>query len=232
MSLNFTKRLHDLTDNIEKDNILLKEYENALRLEDDPRRKSRYRQEIECLRNSAQAYKQEYEELERQATGDQIGEVKTLADQLQQMNSKLNLVLNGQVAIYIGLSETRESILSRYDESERTLIKTLTQQLTQNQLVITQILLTALDSKQLPESEIQQIIKLLEQRILALPQPQENQLNILKILKDPKLEATQKLKISIPIIPFLLDYEGEIELGTSFDFQSAWKWVKNNLGRR
>jgi hypothetical protein len=232
MPPNFTQRLLDLSDNIEKDNILLKEYENAWRLEDDPRRKSRYRQEIECMKNSAQAYKQEYEELEQQATGGHAVELQNLADQLEKIDSQMNLILSGQIAIYVGLSEIRESIISRYDESERTLVKTLTNQLNQNQLVLTQTLLISLDSEQPQESEMQRVIKLLEQKILALPHPQENQLNVLKILQNPEIGTTHKLKISIPIIPFLVDYEGEIELGTSFNFQSAWKWVKNNLGRR
>jgi hypothetical protein len=229
MSLDFTQRLHDLTDNIAKDNALLKEYEDALRSEDDPRRKSRYRQEIEYFKDSARAYKQEYKELEKQAAGEQLVEVHALADQLQQMNSKLNLVLNGQVEIHRDLSETRKALLSRYDESERVLIGVFTQQLNQSQLVLTQALFTALESEQLSESEMQQMIKLL---VLRIPTPSMSQTNVLKILKDTELDARHKLKISIPIIPFLVDYEGELELGTSFDFQTAWEWIEAKLRRR
>ena len=59
-------RVDHLSDSITKDYELLKEYEDELRLEDDPRRRARYQREIERLKASASAHEREYRELELQ----------------------------------------------------------------------------------------------------------------------------------------------------------------------
>lgn len=45
-------RLQQLQDHLAQDMALLKEYEDLLRTEDDPRRRLRYRNEIAALRES------------------------------------------------------------------------------------------------------------------------------------------------------------------------------------
>src|SRR5690606_33899207 len=52
-------RLQQLQDNIQQDLELLKDYEDALRYEDDPRRLARYRRAIAELKTSAANYKEE-----------------------------------------------------------------------------------------------------------------------------------------------------------------------------
>jgi len=54
------QRLKDLADNIAKDQELLKDYEEALSVEDEPRRIKKYRREIERQRESIQDYPREY----------------------------------------------------------------------------------------------------------------------------------------------------------------------------
>ncbi len=56
-------RLQDLADNIVQDQELLKEYENLVREETDPRLRQRYRRNIEQLKQSIVSYKKEYDEL-------------------------------------------------------------------------------------------------------------------------------------------------------------------------
>ena len=55
----FKIRLIDLDDHIKKDLELLKQYEDLLRYEDDPRRSSKYQNEIGKLKASADRYGQE-----------------------------------------------------------------------------------------------------------------------------------------------------------------------------
>ena len=57
------KRAQDLADNISQDQELLKEYEDSLRCEQDPRRRKEYGQNIEQLNKSIAKNKQEYAEL-------------------------------------------------------------------------------------------------------------------------------------------------------------------------
>jgi predicted DNA-binding protein YlxM (UPF0122 family) len=56
MPSNFDLRLQHLEDNIKQDQDLLKDYEDSLRYEDEPRRKAKYRREIDQLRESANRY--------------------------------------------------------------------------------------------------------------------------------------------------------------------------------
>ena len=60
------KRMEDLEDHIRKDLKLLKEYEDVLRYEADPRLQARYHREIERLREYLTNYQQDYDELRRQ----------------------------------------------------------------------------------------------------------------------------------------------------------------------
>jgi hypothetical protein len=81
------KRMEDLEDHIRKDLKLLKEYEDVLRYETDPRRIGSYRREIERQRESLTCYQQEYDELGRQMTPEELQNVTAL---LQQKNAKLD----------------------------------------------------------------------------------------------------------------------------------------------
>ena len=49
------------------------------------------------------------------------------------------------------------------------------------------------------------------------------------IVNDPKLDSNHKLKYSIPIIPLILSYEGEVELKGGLDLKRAWQGLKSWL---
>ena len=57
------KRLQDLADHILQDQEQLKEYEDLLREETDPRLRKKYIRNIEQLKQSIARYKREYDEL-------------------------------------------------------------------------------------------------------------------------------------------------------------------------
>lgn len=224
MPLDFTQRLRDLTDNISRDEALLKSFEDALRFEDDPRRKMRYQQEIQQIQRSVESYRQEYESLERQSqSGTLTTEMQTVSGQLDRMDAKLNLVLGGQVELH----QQQRMLLDRYDQSTQQILTTLTQQLDETQLALSNTLMEALEADALSEPEMHQMLAVLEDRLPALP-PAEAQ--VMEIVKDPGLEAKHKLKVCVPLIPFLLDYEAELELGTEFNIRNAWQTVKTKLG--
>lgn len=225
-ALNFLQRLQDLENNVAGDESLLKDFEDALRFEDNPRRIARYKQDIEKLKVSITKHRQEYEDLSKYVKGNQPPEMISIENHLQEMNTKLNFLLNSQVAIYNNLSEMRQTLLARYDLSERKILEGATQQLNGRQLTITQTLLDALESSQVSELEAREILTILERHIPALP---ATQADIANIIKDPALDAKHKLKVSIPIIPFILDYEGELEIGTGFNINTAWQKVKSKL---
>jgi hypothetical protein len=143
------------------------------------------------------------------------------------MDAKLTILMNGQVAIYEDLDRLRKLLLSRYNIGEQNIIAAITKQLSQSQLVTMQVVLDALEANQVSEVEIhyvlegtRQMLTTLQQRGTALP---PNQQALAEVINAPGLETKHRLKVSLPIIPFLLDYEGELELGTGINLKAAWQ---------
>ncbi len=202
----YRNRLQDLADNIAKELELLKEYEDELRYMTDPRTKARYRKEIERQQESVACYKQEYLKLQQEWSGTRSTQMQEVASQLRQMDAKLNFLLSGQVVIY----------------------EDLLKQLSETQLVLTQKLQDALDAKQISGLQMQQMLAVLEERIPSLP---PSQAAVAEIIKDPELDVKQKLKITLPIVPMLVEYEGELELGSGFNIKSVWEQLVAKLRR-
>jgi hypothetical protein len=221
-SISFTQRLQDLTEHIAKDLALLKAVENAWRFERDPLQKDKYQWDIAHLRESAHRYQQEYDSLNQQVTT----EMHTVAEQLRQMDGKLDSVLGGQVAIVQQLSQMQHVLLSRYGETELSLVSAVVEQLDDQQLSMTQALLDALESHQLAESEVQEMWAVLEERLPELPPSQDA---VKDWLRAPGLDARHRLKVALPIVPFLVDYEAEFELNGGLDFKTLWETMKAKL---
>jgi hypothetical protein len=222
----FQQRLTDLLDHITQDQKLLKEFEEALTVEDNPRTLKKYKKEIKRQRESIDNYRQEYTELEQQLTGiptPQIqvvgNQLQIIENQLQQIDAKLNIVLINQ-----------DSLLIRYQASEQAILRVFIEQLNQTQLAFTENMLNAVAANQVSESEMLQMLAVLESRIPSLPA--SSQAEIAEIIKSPELDARHKITVTLPIVPFLINYEGELELGTGFNIKSAWEFIIKKLGRK
>ena len=222
----FQQRLTDLLDNITQDQKLLKEFEEALTVEDNPRTLKKYKKEIKRQQESIDNYKQEYTELEQQLTGISTPQIQVVGNQLQiienqlqQLDTKLNIVLIKQ-----------DSLLSRYQASEQAILRVIIEQLNQTQLALTENMLNAVAANQVSESEMLEMLAVLESRIPSLPA--SSQAEIAEIIKSPELDTRHKITVTLPIVPFLINYEGELELGTGFNIKSAWEFVIKKLGRK
>jgi hypothetical protein len=230
ISSTLKQRLQDLANNIEQDFKLLKEFEDALRYETNPRVKAAYRQDIQQLKESATLYQQEYDELEKIITTDESAtKLQNVEIQLHQMDAKLDILLNSQDDLSESLYQMRQTLLSRYDITEKVLIASIAEQFSQTQLAMTQTLLDALEDNQLSELEMQQMLAVLEQQIPSLP---PSQAVVAEIIKAPEMDAKHKLKITLPIVPFLIDYEGELEIGSGFNIKLAWESLVNKLRKK
>ena len=222
----FQQRLTDLLDHITQDQKLLKEFEEALTVEDNPRTLKKYKKEIKRQQESIDNYRQEYTELEQQLTGiptPQIqvvgNQLQIIENQLQQIDAKLNIVLINQ-----------DSLLIRYQASEQAILRVFIEQLNQTQLAFTENMLNAVAANQVSQSEMLQMLAVLESRIPSLPS--SSQAEIAEIIKSPELDARHKITVTLPIVPFLINYEGELELGTGFNIKSAWEFIIKKLGRK
>ena len=222
----FQQRLTDLLDNITQDQKLLKEFEEELTVEDNPRTLKKYKKEIKRQQESIDNYRQEYTELEQQLIGISTPQIQVVGNQLQiienqlqQIDAKLNIVLINQ-----------DSLLIRYQVSEQAILRVFIEQLNQTQLAFTENMLNAVAANQVSESEMLQMLAVLESRIPSLPS--SSQAEIAEIIKSPELDTRHKITVTLPIVPFLINYEGELELGTGFNIKSAWELVMQKLGRK
>ena len=235
----FQQRLTDLLDHITQDQKLLKEFEEELTVEDNPRTLKKYKKEIKRQQESINNYRQEYTELEQQLIGiftpqiqvvgnqlqiienqlQQIDAKLNIENQLQQIDAKLNIVLIKQ-----------DSLLLRYEASEQAILRVFIEQLNQTQLAFTENMLNAVAANQVSESEMLEMLAVLESRIPSLPA--NSQAEIAGIIKSPELDTRHKITVTLPIVPFLINYEGELELGTGFNIKSAWEFVIKKLGRK
>jgi hypothetical protein len=192
----FQQRLTDLLDNITQDQKLLKEFEEALTVEDNPRTLKKYKKDIKRQKESIDNYKQEYTELEQQLTGISTPQIQVVGNQLQivenqlqQLDAKLNIVLIKQ-----------DSLLSRYQASEQAILGVIIEQLNQTQLAFTNNMLNAVAANQVSESEMLEMLAVLESRIPSLPA--SRQAEIAEIIKSPELDTRHKITFTLPIVPF------------------------------
>ena len=228
-SLAFNLRLQHLEANIKKILELLNEYEIELADEDDPGKKSKYRRRIEDLSQQRIAYEKEFVELQAQLAGKQAPQVQNIANQLHQIDGKLNLLLDSQVTLH-------QALMSHFSTREQTLILPITEQLKEPQLIEMQAVLEAVDANQISEPEIQklltetrQLLTVMREHNLALPGTNNA---VIEMINGPSLDAKHALKISVPIIPFILSYEGELGLGAGFKLKESWESLKKRLQRR
>jgi DNA uptake protein ComE-like DNA-binding protein len=224
---NLTRRLKDLEDNIKQDSALLKEYEDELRYEDEPRRKAKYNRAIQQLRESANRYQQEYDQLDQQITGESTVQMHSVAIQLEQMNKRLDQLYVGQKAIYGNINHLRQRLLAHYEAGEKNIISAITNQLNESQVTTISALLDAIEANQVSDAEMQNILPsiqegliILQQRGVTLPVSQEE---IVGVINEPQIDFKHRLKVAVPLIPFILDYEGELELGTGINLKEGLK---------
>ncbi len=227
-----SRRLQDLEDNIQKDQELLKEYEDELRYTRDPMERARYLREIERLKTSNNRYHKEYIELLGKITTELSQPVKDMGNQLREMDTKIDTLLEGQATMQVDLSNLRIAVLNRFDTTERTIISTIVDRLDQEELVMTQEVLDAIKAGQVPEDELREVLTSVQQELAEIKQRgnelPDSTLNsiaerLAEVIEEPKLDVNHKLKLSIPIIPLLLSYEWEVGLKRETHLKNVWK---------
>ena len=200
-------RLHDLADNIAKDLEVLKLYEDKLRYEDDPKRLMRYRQETVQLRESIMSHQREAEALASS----------TPSRELQLLN------LNAEISSM----ETRIN-----DLIIKPIITAFSEKLEHTQREITSLMIEAIDESQISEKEMKQMVESTRQALVLLQnhnKPLPKQQEIVGAIEDPKLSTKHKLKAAIPIIPMLLEYQWEMEVGSGMNLRKLWDDLKTKV---
>jgi hypothetical protein len=219
-------RLQQLEDNISQVLKLLNEYERELLDEDDPGRRSKYRRRIERLKEQKKKYEEELSDLQVQLESEYPNRVRTLSSQLQEIDDKIDLILESHARLF-------QALMLHYSPQEQDLLSPLAQKLDQAELVKVKAFIEDIDKNLIPEenvnlmlTEARQMMKASQEKELDLP---EENVIIAEIINSPEIDAKHALKVSIPIIPFILAYEGELGLGTGINLKEAWKGLKSKF---
>jgi len=226
-------RLHQLQDNIDRAQKLVKETEDALLVEDIPRRRARLEMDIKQLRTMVDGYLEEYSSLAAESPADteviSLGRsLDLLSGRIATLSSRID-ALSDQHAVFsahliqqmsVLHNETIIAMLSRPDPKERQLVATALKALADRPLQFATSS-DILDSVLLALAEAQQQGGGQERAVVA---------EVSRVVEDPKLEVANKLKLSIPLIPFLLSYETELNLKTAGNLRAAWKKLLRSLG--
>ncbi len=150
----------------------------------------------------------------------------------EQVHAKLDTLLTGQEGIREGLTDLQTTLVSRYDASEQAIVAKITRHLDQTQSATVQKVLDAVESKTIPDNELQETLTAVEHTLAEVRQMGDKLSNpilvnevdqLSEMIDAPKMDVRHRLKVTLPIIPVLLAYEGEVELNSGLNLETAWQ---------
>ena len=130
----------------------------------------------------------------------------------------------------------RKEIPTRFAPGEQALIHMVVQRLTSDQLDLTRTALQEVDR----DPNTPEFTQLVAAVVAALPDVQQqlvaenmaaaNHLaQVAPVIQAPTADIKQKLKLSIPLIPFLLSFETELNLNIAANLTAAWERLKERF---
>ena len=229
------KRLDDLSDHINEDFNLLKRYEDALRFEDDPKRCAKYEKAIEELKASALKHETEYKSLEKKSNEINVSLPLNEGQDLNSIHGKLDALLAGQIDIHQHISALGQAILNRYDAGEKRLLSSVIEKITEAQIQTVNDILEASENNRLNETEMNAAIEGVKQSLSKIEEQGKSlvpeQKKLAETFNAPQLSVKHKLKMSVPIIPLILNYETEFELGSGINLGNVWTNLRSKFSK-
>ena len=134
----------------------------------------------------------------------------------------------------------RQDVLTRYSEGQQAVVNAVVQLLDESELRTTTVLLEELEIGRIDFKQHQEILSAVQTALSDLqkhgafsenPALKSAMGGFSESLDSPKLDLTNKLKLSIPIIPFLLNYETEMALKNGINLKTLWQALKGHTSR-
>lgn len=130
----------------------------------------------------------------------------------------------------------RKEIPTRFAPGEQALIHMVVQRLTSDQLDLTRTALQEADR----DPNTPEFTQLVAAVVAALPDVQQHLVaenmaaanhlaQVAPVIQAPTADIKQKLKLSIPLIPFLLSFETELNLNSAANLTAAWERLKERF---
>ena len=116
--------------------------------------------------------------------------------------------------------------------NEQTIVSTVLEKLNQKQLATTQQVIDAIEKGQIPEEDLQKTLTELQHTLAEIQQngvllsdPTLASISerMLEVSEAAKLDVNHKLKVTVPIIPLILSYEGEVGLHRELHLKTVWQ---------
>lgn len=211
------RRIADLKRNIDADYELLRAFESELQVTDNPRQRLKYEREIARQKEALAGFETELAALTADAppSAQSIDpDLAQLTNTLQQMAEQVKDMEERLAAGQAGLSEQMRNqyaaLLDHIDAQHRASVETVLAQLDSNQIETIDLLYDMIDQQKLLQMEADDI-RTLVQRTLAETKTLPNASYWAELLDavDSEQSWQSKFKLTLPIVPLLLDYEME-----------------------
>ena len=223
------QRKNDLEEHITKDLKLLKEFDDVLRAETHPQRRLGYQQDIKRQQEALANRRQELEQLEGEITNQAEPEGVTnqqLLAEIQLLKQTIVTQHDDLSAQLITLSAGQKTIMGHIDENHQQTLFTVVKQLTDNQQEVVEIMLTAAERQQIAYQEATDLTDLTHQVLTHLEaQPNSDYWKTLLAAVEEPASLTQKLKLVLPLIPGILEYETELAVDGMGWLKELWQKV-------
>jgi hypothetical protein len=141
---------------------------------------------------------------------------------------------NKFIDIVLGILSPRDNISKQFSAGEIERLSLIFENLDQDQVKETLSALEALDKDKITVADMKTMIETAGQQIQNLNKSkyfqERKQLyrkanKVSEILADPSLETRHKIKLTLPIIPFILTYSGEMEFEGGVKLRTLWKRI-------
>lgn len=165
-----------------------------------------------------------------------LEEVRLLSGDLQAARVELS---QGQLAIRRDVRAAHNRLMARFAVSERHLVAHIVARLDEQQSAEVEAALAAVETMSSPSAELQAMQQALHEtlaEVRRLGDVVDGELarqaaQLAEWAAAPQLEAKHRLLVSIPIVPWLLAYESEVELKSAANLEAAWRnllaWLKS-----
>jgi hypothetical protein len=140
--------------------------------------------------------------------------------------------------IHDDIKSLRQSILDRFEIGEQKILSSVFERLDKDKLEIISSLLDAIKENRIPKDLTEEAVKATKDLIAEMKSIQIQDPKIAKCVESweeainsPELGIENMIKVTIPIIPFLLTYEGTYKFQTGMKLDSTWNKLRAFIRR-
>jgi HEAT repeat protein len=167
----------------------------------------------------------------------EIGQEEELPSKLTKIELALSYILN-EWPIDYDVRKKLDEIFDRFKTSEQKILSSVFERLDKDKLEIVCSLLDAIKENKIPKELTEETLKATKDFITEIKSMQIQDPELVKCvdswedaMNSPELGIENMIKVTIPIIPFLLTYEGSYKFQTGLKLDSVWDKLRAFIRR-